>query len=98
MANNSVRIDIGGDGGMLNTGSFLNGIKYGRTEIVPIRDLTNSIFLGLTMSTMGLGRMREWRVDPIAKTDDSSKFLLTGAWGLFCRNPKKNWKMTGYSA
>lgn len=98
-SNNSVRIMLDqNNGGMLNTGSILNGIKYGNIDIVPIRDLTNSIFLGLTMSTFFLGRMRDWRVDPIAKTDDSSKFLLTGAWGLGNRNPKKNWKVTTLTA
>jgi len=97
-ANNSIRMDPSQPNMSLNTGSIVNGIKYGNIDIKPIRDLTNSIFLGLTMPTFFLGRMREWRVDPIAKTDDSSKFLLTGAWGLGCRNPKKNWKVTTLTA
>ena len=42
--------------------------------------------------------MREWKVDQLAKTDDSRKYLLTGAWGLGCRNPKKNWKVTTLTA
>ncbi len=98
VANNSVRIDIGGNGGMLNTGSIINGIKYGNIDIKPIRDLTNSIILGLTMPTFFLGRMREWTVKPLGYTDDSTKYLLTGAWGLGCRNPKKNWKVTTLTA
>lgn len=97
-ANNSMRMDPSNQNLQINTGSIVNGLMYGNIPIKPIRDLTNSIFLGLTMSTFGLGQMRDWKVDPLAKTDDSSKYLITGAWGLFCRNPKKNWKEQNFTA
>jgi len=84
--------------GPLNTAGITSDMFYGNIPIKPIRDLTNSIFLGLTMSTFFLGMMRDWKVDPLAKTDDSSKYLLTGAWGLGNRNPKKNWKVTTLTA
>lgn len=97
-ANNSIRMDPSAPGMQLNTGSITNGLRYGDLTIKPIRDLTNSIFLGITMSTMFIGMMRDWKVDALAKTDDSSKFLITGAFGLGCRNPKKNWKVTTLTA
>jgi hypothetical protein len=84
--------------GPLNTAGITSDMFYGNVPIKPIRDLTNSIFLGLTMSTFGLGMMRDWKVEPLAKTDDSNKYLVTGAWGLFNRNPKKNWKVTTLTA
>jgi len=84
--------------GPLNTSGITSDMFYGNVPIKPIRDLTNSIFLGLTMSTFFLGRMREWKVEELGKTDDSTKYLITGAWGLGCKNPKKNWKVTTLTA
>lgn len=84
--------------GPLNTAGITSEMAYGNVPIKPMRDLTNSIFLGLTISTFFLGMMRDWKVDPLAKTDDSQKFLITGAFGLGCRNPKKSWKITTLTA
>jgi hypothetical protein len=69
----------------------------GNVPIKPKRNLDNSIWLGLTKPDFFIGRMRDWTVDALGKTDDSDKFLVTGSFGLGCDNPKRSWKMTGYS-
>jgi len=86
------------DGTPINLGDARDAIPYGRAIIKSKRDLTNSVVVGLTKPDFFIGRARDWQVDPLAKTDDSDKFLVTGAFGLGNMNPKRSWKITGYTA
>jgi hypothetical protein len=90
-------VPMGPGTGGPNAGDVRNGGWLGTTPIKPKRGLTNTIWLGLTKSTFFVGDMRSWQVDPLAKNDDSDRFLVTRAVGLGCSDPRKNWKMTGYS-
>lgn len=82
----------------INIGDVRDPIMMGGFPIKPKRDLTNSVFIGLTKEDFFIGKMRDWKVEPLAKVDDSDKFLITGSFGLGCKNPKRSWKMTGYTA
>ncbi len=55
------------------------------------------MWLGLTKETFFVGDMRDWTVKALAATDDSDKFLITRALGLGCLDPRKNWKLTGFT-
>jgi len=83
--------------GVANIGDVREGGWVGQTPIKAKRGLTNTIWLGLTKGTFFVGDMRDWTVDELAKNDDSTRFLVTRAVGLGCADPRKNWKMTGYS-
>jgi len=95
VANNSVQIQTGQN---INLTGTSQPITYDGLPIIPIRDLTNSIVLGLSMPELFLGVMRDYQVDPLGKTDDSDKFLVTCAFGLGTKNRKKHWKITTLTA
>lgn len=100
VANGPVRVMMPNGAGelALNAGAVTDRAFLGPNEIKPKRNLTNSIWLGLTKPDFFIGKMREWKVDQLAKVDDSDKFLITGSFGLGCDNPKRSWKLTGYTA
>jgi hypothetical protein len=70
----------------------------GQRMIRPIRDLTNSIWMGVTRNLLFLGVQRETTTVPLGITDDSTKFLTTMAVGIGTDNPRKHWKVTGFTA
>ncbi len=86
------------NGSPANIGDARSPIPIGSYWIKPKRDLTNSVVLGLTKSDFFIGRMRDWQVSELARTDDSDRFAITGSFGLGCYNPKRSWKITGYTA
>lgn len=63
--------------------------------VIPLRDLTNSVWLLVQRDTMRIIVNRDITVDPLAKTDDSDKFMVTASYGLACTQPKFNGKVTG---
>lgn len=79
------------------TGSVIDDDSHGGVPIRPKKGLDNSIWLGITTSTMFIGDMRAWTVAEQGVTGDSRKFLVTRALGLGSTDPRKNWKLTGYS-
>jgi hypothetical protein len=99
VANAPVRINAPNGAGALafNVGDVRDGGFVGNTPIRPKKGLTNSIWLGLTKETFFIGDMRNWTVEQLAKNDDSEKFLITRALGLGCIDPRRNWKLTGYT-
>ena len=66
--------------------------------IRPIRDLTNSVWLGVQTDTLFTGLQRDFTTVPLGRVDDSEKFMTTVALGAGCDNPRKNWKLTGFTA
>jgi len=75
-----------------------SGITYAGRPLTPIRDLDNSIFLGVQTGDLFMSWRRQMKVDLLGKTDDSDKWLITMAFGIGADNPKHFWKITGYSA
>jgi len=82
-------------GGGIDIGFNPMTMSWAGFPVIPVRDLTNSIWLLLQHDTWRIVTMREWDVVELAKTDDSDKWLITGAFGLACLNPMKNGKVTG---
>lgn len=98
VSNSPLRINVNGGGPVtFNSGDVRDQAFYGSTPIKPKMGLTNSVWLGLTESTFFVGDMREWTVEQLGKTDDSDKFLVTRAVGLGNEDPRRNWKLTGYT-
>lgn len=98
VANAPIRINVDGPGAVhLNAGDVRDASYIGNVPIKAKKGLTNTIWLGLTKSTFFIGDMRNWTVDQLAKNDDSEKFLVTRALGLGCMDPRRNWKLTGYT-
>ncbi len=95
-ANNSIRIMSGNNSIDLQGNS--SGITYAGRPLTPIRDLDNSIFLGVQTGDLFMSWRRQMKVDLLGKTDDSDKWLITMAFGIGADNPKHFWKITGYSA
>ncbi len=96
-----VRIELNQNGAgpvTLNTGDVRDPMYYGGVEIKGKRNLSNSVFVGMTKPDFFIGRMRDWTVDQLGKVDDSDQFLVTGSFGLGCDNPKRSWKLTGFTA
>lgn len=99
VANSPIRINVQGAGPVtLNSGSPADPIYFGAVPVRPKRNLTNSIFLGLTKSEFFMGVMRDYTVKELGATGDSDRYLVTCAYGLGCDNPQKSWKVTGYTA
>lgn len=82
-------------GGKWDIGSDPNTLTWAGKPIVPLRDLTNSVWLYIQQDQFRIVVMREWKIEPLGKTDDSEKFLATYALGIACLNPKFNGKVTG---
>lgn len=98
VANSPIRIIQTGPGSMpVGSPAADDPLFLGGRQIKTKRNLTNSVWLGLTKIDFFIGRMRDWQVDALAKVDDSDKFLITGSFGLGNDNPKRSWKLTGYS-
>lgn len=94
VSNSPVRQDAGA---AVNAGNVLDPSYVGGLPIRKIRGLDNSVWLGVSESEFFIGDMRSWKVDELAKVDDSRKFQITRAVGLGCMNPRRNWKLTGYT-
>lgn len=94
-ANNSIKID---SGGTIKLSSNGDGIMYGSSPFVPIRDLDNSIMIGVPSSELFLIWRRQMQVELLGKTDDSDKYLITMALCIGADNPKHFWKLTGLTA
>lgn len=84
------------------TGISLPGVSspmtIGGRTIRPIRDLTDSIWMGVQTDTLFCGVQRDFTTYAMGRTDDSDQFMTTVAVGLGCDDPRRNWKMTGYTA
>jgi hypothetical protein len=95
----NVRVIIPAGGGPVpvNQGSTNDDMFYGSAPIMRKRDLTSTIWLGLTMEDFFIGKMRDFTVKELGPTDDSDRFLITAAYGLGCRSPRRSWKKTGYT-
>jgi len=78
-----------------NLGMDWGAMTYGPAQIKPMRDLTNSVYLFMAREEVKVLVMRDWQIDPLGKTDDSDKWLLTGAFGIAHLNPKHTAKLTG---
>ncbi len=92
---NSVRIMSGGP---VNLSGVNDGVTLSGRPFIPIRNLTDSVFLAITSSELFIGFRRQMTVDEMGKIDDSDKFLLTMAVGIGSDNPKHFGKLTGYTA
>jgi hypothetical protein len=97
-SNNSLRIMVGPNGAEINGGYAWDGVKHGAAPILDMPNLTNTIWLGLQRNTWLIARQRAVQVDELGKVGDSTNFLVTCAYGLVCRRPKVNAKVTGLSA
>lgn len=99
IANNSFFITAGSNGtSPIALPSMSTPMTRGGRPIIPVRGLTNSIWLGVTSSLLFLGVQRETTTVPLGIVDDSQKFLTTMAIGIGTDNPRKHWKLTGFSA
>jgi hypothetical protein len=98
VSNSPVRIISQGPGPQgINVGDVRDQMFVGSVPIKTKRNLDNSIWLGLTKADFFIGKMREFQVDELGKTDDSDKYLVTASFGLGNKNPKRSWKQTGYT-
>jgi hypothetical protein len=79
----------------LNMGSPLQLPSMGNIQIKAKRDLTSTIYLGLTKPTFFTTVMRNFTVNQQGRTDDSTKYDITCAFGLCCTAPRKNFKLSG---
>lgn len=79
----------------INLGLPISAFAYANAPVTPIRELTNSIWLFMVKAEHKLIVQRDWKVDQLGKTDDSDKFLVTGAFGQMNLNPKHTGKITG---
>lgn len=95
-ANNSIRIMSGNASIDLQGNS--SGVTYAGRPFVPIRNLTDSVLLGIQSGDLFLSWRRQMQVDQMAKVDDSDRYAITMALGIGCRQPKHFWKNTGYTA
>lgn len=83
---NQQSLDVG-----MNYGS---GFAFSGAPVKPIRDLTSASMYMLTTEHIKVVRMRDWRIELLAKTDDSEKYMLTGAWCIATTNRRKHGKLT----
>lgn len=95
---NSIRTLATAGGYIMNLGDYAQGMFVGGIPIIPLRDLTNSIFIGVERSRIEVATQRPLNVLPLAKTDDSDKWLMTWAGGLCTSNRMKAFKITTLSA
>lgn len=96
-SNNSVRSLISAGGYIVNTGDYTD-IGVGGIPVIPLRDLTNSIFLGVHRECIEVATQRPMRIEPLGKVDDSDKWLMTWAGGLTTTNRRHAFKITGLTA
>lgn len=89
----------GGPGAVtVNPGSVEDTQYYGTSPIKKKHNLTNSIWLGLTKPDFFIGRIRDWKVDPLPRTGDTDRLRISYGCGLGCKSPKRSWKKTGFTA
>lgn len=88
-------LPAGGFGTSYNLGVPLSGFSYAGANIYGIRELTNTIWLFMVRNEHKIIVLRDWKVDELGKTDDSDKFLVTGAFGQMNLNPKHCAKLIG---
>lgn len=81
--------------GNVDLGLGYTGLSYAGAPFIPMRDLTNSVYLFLVRNEVKINVQRGMTVDPLAKTDDSDKFMMTWAGGISVLNPKHHGKLTG---
>lgn len=81
--------------GPVEVGPGWSGMTFAGVPITAVRNLTSSVHLMFERSAIGLGVQRDWQVDQLAKTDDSDKFMITGALCIVGVNPRKAAKLTG---
>lgn len=92
VSNNSFGINPSGVG--LDIG--VPTLAYEGAPVVQWTGLNSaSVLLMLHSPDWLIAEMRSLRVEPLAKTDDSDKFLATWAGGLVCKQPKYQAKLTG---
>ncbi len=96
-ANNSIML-VNPTNGLQLPGASVGDYRIGGRMVRPIRDLTNSIWLGVTTDLLFTGLQRDMQTVPLAIVDDSESYLITMALGAGTDNPRKHWKLTGYSA
>jgi len=98
-SNNSIFINAQDASKMgLNLPSSSSSMSRNGRPIRPIRDLTDSIWMGIQRDTLFTALQRDFTTIPLAKVDDTDQFAITVALGLACDDPRRNWKMTGYTA
>ena len=95
VANNSIVVQ---NGQQVAIADVRDPQYYGSTVIKKKRNLTNSIFLGLTKEDFFIGQIRGWTVEPLARVDDSQRYLVTCGYSLGCRNPKRSFKVDTLTA
>jgi hypothetical protein len=95
---NSLNIQVGANGATFNSGWNWDGAKHGNAPIVDVPDLTNSVWLGLTTEHWLIARQRAVSVVQLGIMGDQVKFLVTCAYGLVCRSPKKQAKILNLTA
>jgi hypothetical protein len=94
---NSVRTLVSAGGYVMNLVDYTN-MAVGGIPVIPLRDLTNSIWMGVEREQIEIATQRPLNVVPLAKNDDSDRWLMTWAGGLTTRNRMKAFKLTGFSA
>jgi hypothetical protein len=63
---------------------------FGSLSITPSRHMRTRDLLVLDPSLWGLGVLRDYAVDKLAKISDSESYLLTTEYTLMCKNPVGN--------
>ncbi len=95
-ANSVLSLNSAG-GYIINLGDYTD-IKVGGIPVVPLRDLDNAVIIGVEREQIEIATQRPMNIVPLAKNDDSDRWLMTWAGGITTRNRMKAWKLTGYSA
>lgn len=94
LPNTTAPVDFG-QGMGIGAGRGNTGMFYSGAPIIAVRDLTSTVWLFLRRENVRIAVQRGMTVDPLAKTDDSDKFLLTWAGAITADNPRYFAKLTG---